>query len=85
MEKIRKKWEKNGNFFGWVGWVGGYERIGSTEQIDCLFFIFLNNLFVLLSLSETGGGILGWDPVLTTCILRRSHNSSQDITRVEVR
>ena len=55
------------NFFVGCGW--GYGNYRNNEQQDHPVFIFM--IFNLLSSSIGSffsGGILGWDPVRTTCI-----------------
>ena len=49
------------------GW--GYGNYRSDEQRESPVFIFLFSfLLVVLLLFCFSGGILGWDPVHTTCI-----------------
>ena len=84
-EKIRKKWGLRG-----VG--GGREYRGTPqntprkidEQISSekfSVFLYFYNFSIDDLLIDLSGGILGWDPVLTTCILVREDNS-QDITEM---
>ena len=50
------------------GW--GYGNYRSDEQREgSVVIFFVHQLFLLLQLFGFSGGILGWDPVHTTCIL----------------
>ena len=50
------------------GW--GYGNYRSDEQREgSVFMISISNSWNVLLLFDFSGGILGWDPVHTTCIL----------------
>ena len=50
------------------GW--GYGNYRSDEQREgSVFFLYSSGLFGLCLRLRFSGGILGWDPVHTTCIL----------------
>ena len=57
---------------GGVGSTGFHTKIPPNCKNKASGEVYLLNFFasfVFLSLSQKFGGILGWDPVLTTCIL----------------
>ena len=48
----------------------GYGNYRSDEQREgSVFMVFVFNPWDVLLLFDFSGGILGWDPVHTTCIL----------------
>ena len=52
-----------------MGWVRGYGFYRSDEQRESpVFMVSVFNSWDVLLLFDFSGGILGWDPVHTTCI-----------------
>ena len=52
-----------------MGWVRGYGNYRSDEQREGPVFILVSHSSsIVVGLLDFSGGILGWDPVHTTCI-----------------